>query len=115
MYSPANYGNTVRILAAMAEYINHIEDKFSLDNVMALELLNEPWAHLVSGRAINTQYGLGWKSCRIEMCVHEHVARCLLSAKLGDICGSQLLFVYISQMKKLSSTDIAHLRLALEG
>lgn len=48
MYSPENYGNTVRILAAMAEYINHIEDSFDLDNVMALELLNEPWAHLVS-------------------------------------------------------------------
>lgn len=51
MYSPENYGNTVRILAATAEYINHIDDKFSLDNVMALELLNEPWAHLVSWRA----------------------------------------------------------------
>lgn len=47
MYSPENYGKTVRTLAAMAEYINHIEDKFDLDNVMALELLNEPWAHLV--------------------------------------------------------------------
>lgn len=47
MYSPENLGNTVRILAAMAEYINHIEDSYSLDNVMALELLNEPWAHLV--------------------------------------------------------------------
>lgn len=48
MYTPENYGNTVRILAAMAEYVNHIEDSFNLDNVMALELLNEPWAHLVS-------------------------------------------------------------------
>lgn len=47
MYSPENFGDTVRILAAMAEYINHIEDSFDLDNVMALELLNEPWAHLV--------------------------------------------------------------------
>ena len=47
MYSPENYGKTVRTLAAMAEYINHIEDAFDLDNVMALELLNEPWAHLV--------------------------------------------------------------------
>lgn len=47
MYSPENYGKTVRTLAAMAEYINHIEDSFDLDNVMALELLNEPWAHLV--------------------------------------------------------------------
>lgn len=47
MYDPTNYGSTVRVLASMAEYINHIDDKFSLDNVMALELLNEPWAHLV--------------------------------------------------------------------
>lgn len=47
MYTPENYGNTVRILAAMAEYVNHIEDSLHLDNVMALELLNEPWAHLV--------------------------------------------------------------------
>lgn len=47
MYSPMNYGDTVRILAAMAEYINHIDDKYSLDNVMAFELLNEPWAKLV--------------------------------------------------------------------
>lgn len=51
MYSPENYGNTVRTLAAMAEYINHIEDSFGLDNVMALELLNEPWAHLVSKKS----------------------------------------------------------------
>ncbi|CAB1102552.1 GH5 [Ectocarpus sp. CCAP 1310/34] len=50
MYSPENNGNTVRILAAMAEYINHIEDSFGLDNIMALELLNEPWAHLDLGR-----------------------------------------------------------------
>ncbi|CAM9592783.1 unnamed protein product, partial [Scytosiphon promiscuus] len=50
MYSPENLGNTVRILAAMAEYINHIEDSYSLDNIMALELLNEPWAHLDLGR-----------------------------------------------------------------
>ncbi|CAM9723368.1 unnamed protein product, partial [Ectocarpus fasciculatus] len=49
MYSPENYGDTVRILAAMAEYINHIEDSFGLDNIMALELLNEPWAHLDLG------------------------------------------------------------------
>lgn len=48
MYSPENYSNTIRTLAAMAEYINHITDLFELDNVMALELLNEPWAHLVS-------------------------------------------------------------------
>lgn len=48
MYSPENFGATVRTLAAMAEYINHIEASFELDNVMALELLNEPWAHLVS-------------------------------------------------------------------
>lgn len=47
MYSPENFGNTVRTLAAMAEYVNHIEDSFGLDNIMALELLNEPWAHLV--------------------------------------------------------------------
>lgn len=39
----------MRILATMAEYINHIDDKFGLDNIMALELLNEPWAYLVSG------------------------------------------------------------------
>lgn len=48
MYSPENFSKTVRTLAAMAEYINHIEDSFNLDNIMALELLNEPWAHLVS-------------------------------------------------------------------
>ncbi|CAM9161413.1 unnamed protein product, partial [Ascophyllum nodosum] len=50
MYSPVNYGNTVRTLATMAEYINHIEDAFELDNIMALELLNEPWAFLDLGR-----------------------------------------------------------------
>lgn len=48
MYSPEHFGDTVRTLAAMAEYINHIEDSFNLDNVMAFELLNEPWAYLVS-------------------------------------------------------------------
>lgn len=64
MYSPVNYGNTVRILAAMAEYINHIEDKFSLDNVMALELLNEPWAHLDLGR-VRDFYVTGIEAVRL--------------------------------------------------
>lgn len=49
LYDPANLEGTVRILATMAGYISHIDDKFGLDNIMALELLNEPWAYLVSG------------------------------------------------------------------
>jgi hypothetical protein len=34
VYSPAHIGNTVKTLAAMAEYINHIADRFELDNIM---------------------------------------------------------------------------------
>ncbi|CAN0074129.1 unnamed protein product, partial [Laminaria digitata] len=64
MYSPENYGNTVRTLAAMAEYINHIEDSFGLDNVMALELLNEPWAHLDLGR-VRDFYVTGIEAVRL--------------------------------------------------
>ncbi|CAM9879634.1 unnamed protein product [Chrysoparadoxa australica] len=50
LYSPDNVGNTVKILAAVAEYCNHIDDSFGMDNVMALEILNEPWAYLDIGR-----------------------------------------------------------------
>ncbi|CAM9160424.1 unnamed protein product [Phaeothamnion confervicola] len=49
LYSPENMANTFKILAAIAEYINRMEDMFGLDNVMALELLNEPWAFLDLG------------------------------------------------------------------
>ena len=68
MYSPVNYGNTVRTLATMAEYINHIEDAFELDNIMALELLNEPWAFLVSGAGILIEREFGGVS--VNFAVH---------------------------------------------
>eukprot|EP00158_Paraphelidium_tribonemae_P000480 Partr_v1_DN22528_c0_g1_i2_m28228 putative Glucan 1,3-beta-glucosidase len=46
LYSPNHMGNTVKTLAAISQYINHIDDNHNLDNIMALELLNEPWAFL---------------------------------------------------------------------
>jgi hypothetical protein len=40
----------VATLGAMATYINYIEVKWGLNNVMAIELLNEPWSQLDLGR-----------------------------------------------------------------
>ncbi|CAM9169230.1 unnamed protein product [Discosporangium mesarthrocarpum] len=64
MYNPENVGDTVRILAVIAQYINHIEDALGLDNIMALELLNEPWAHLDLGR-VREFYALSIEAIRM--------------------------------------------------
>lgn len=78
MYSPDNYGNTVRTLAGLAEYINHMDDAFGLDNVMAIELLNEPWAHLVSGRA-GSCWVDSWGFPQSREAYHANVSQALLS------------------------------------
>lgn len=48
MYNAENVEASVKVLATMAEYINHLEMVLHLDNVIMLELLNEPWVSLVS-------------------------------------------------------------------
>jgi len=42
-YDRQKQADTVKVLVSMAKYIQTIAQKFALDNVIALELLNEPW------------------------------------------------------------------------
>lgn len=41
---------TLITIEAMTTYINYIEDGHGLDNVMAFEILNEPWQMLDLGK-----------------------------------------------------------------
>ena len=43
IYDPSNVAGTVATNAAMATYMNHIEENFGLDNIIMMEILNEPW------------------------------------------------------------------------
>jgi len=42
MYDKTNLANTIKILVSMANYINKLNSS-GIDNIIALELLNEPW------------------------------------------------------------------------
>jgi len=42
LYDPTMQADTTKVLVAMAQYINFLQSN-GLDNVIALELLNEPW------------------------------------------------------------------------
>lgn len=43
IYNPTHVAGTVATNSAMATYLNHIEKHYGLDNVMLIEILNEPW------------------------------------------------------------------------
>ena len=49
IYNPTNVNGTVATCAAIASYINYIGKEFGLDNIMAFEILNEPWEDISMG------------------------------------------------------------------
>jgi aryl-phospho-beta-D-glucosidase BglC (GH1 family) len=50
LYDSVHMAATLITIEAMTTYINYIEDSHGLDNVMAFELLNEPWQMLDLGK-----------------------------------------------------------------
>ena len=51
LYDSVHMAATLITIEAMTTYINYIEEAHGLDNVMLLELLNEPWQMLDLGRS----------------------------------------------------------------
>ena len=49
IYNPTNVNGTVATCAAIAKYINYVEANFGIDNIIALEILNEPWEDISMG------------------------------------------------------------------
>jgi hypothetical protein len=49
LYNPEAIADTVKILKTMAEYVDHINSAYSLDNIIMLQLVNEPWVFLDMG------------------------------------------------------------------
>ena len=50
LYDSVNMAGTLMTIEAMATYVNYIEEAHGLDNIMMLELLNEPWGMLDLGK-----------------------------------------------------------------
>ena len=46
MYGPNYIKDTVAILKSMAQYLVHIKKEYKIDNVILLQLVNEPWVTL---------------------------------------------------------------------
>lgn len=46
MYSPKYIEETVQILKTMTEYLVHVRSTFGIDNVIMMQLVNEPWVTL---------------------------------------------------------------------
>jgi hypothetical protein len=49
IYNSVYVEGTIATLEAITKYIYHIEEAFGLNNVMILELLNEPWQMIDMG------------------------------------------------------------------
>ena len=49
LYSEPAIADTVKILEGMALYVKHLRDSLRIDNIIMLELVNEPWVFLDMG------------------------------------------------------------------
>lgn len=49
LYNEQAIGETVKILEGMALYVKYLTENLKLDNVMMLQLVNEPWVFLDMG------------------------------------------------------------------
>lgn len=49
LYNEQAIGETVKILEGMAMYVKYLDENLRLDNVMMLQLVNEPWVFLDMG------------------------------------------------------------------
>lgn len=50
IYDEARVEGTITTIEAIVTYINYIDENFGVDNIMMVELLNEPWEMIDMGR-----------------------------------------------------------------